>query len=189
MVAASILPITYHDGTWKFLFGKENERETSAPGWSDFGGGVDTDDESLLDAAVREGAEELTGFLGDPEQLKERIYESGGYIRITLGTYHIHVFYLNYDAQLPAYYNQNHRFLWNHPNLDREVLAGSKLFEKEEIRWFSVADLSSEQADFRPFYRRFLSVLTRSDVLRKYRTKYKKHIIQTKKKTRRIQGG
>ena len=67
MVAASILPITIHNNKLHFLFGKENPMEDSAKGWSDFGGRVD-DGETIIQAALREGSEELTGFLGDERQ-------------------------------------------------------------------------------------------------------------------------
>ena len=64
MVAASILPITIHKNQLLFLFGKENELEDSAKGWSDFGGRVDPG-ETIFQGALREGSEELTGFLGN----------------------------------------------------------------------------------------------------------------------------
>ena len=70
MVAASILPVTIHKNKLYFLFGKENELEDSAKGWSDFGGRVEKN-ESIFKGALREGSEELTGFLGDPSELKK----------------------------------------------------------------------------------------------------------------------
>ena len=38
MVGASILPVAIHNKELYFLFGKENQNEKSAPGFSDFGG-------------------------------------------------------------------------------------------------------------------------------------------------------
>ena len=52
MVAASILPICIHNGKLHFLFGKENEMEQSAKGWSDFGGRKEAN-ESIYKAALR----------------------------------------------------------------------------------------------------------------------------------------
>ena len=72
MVAGSILPVTIHNNKLYFLFGKENPMEDSAKGWSDFGGGVDKG-ESPFTTALREGGEELTGFLGDHKQIKKLI--------------------------------------------------------------------------------------------------------------------
>jgi len=43
--------------------------EDSAKGWSDFGGRVDRG-ETPMSAALREGGEELTGFLGDGQNIK-----------------------------------------------------------------------------------------------------------------------
>ena len=68
MVAASILPITIYRNKLLFLFGKENELENSAKGWSDFGGRVNNN-ESIFQGAIREGCEELTGFLGNEKEL------------------------------------------------------------------------------------------------------------------------
>ena len=65
MVGSSILPVAIHDNTLYFLFGKENPFEDSAKGFSDFGGGMERN-ESRLDTALREGSEELSGFLVNP---------------------------------------------------------------------------------------------------------------------------
>ena len=72
MVAASILPVSIHKGKLYFLFGKENELEDSAKGFSDFGGRVENQ-ETIYETALREGTEELSGFLGNAKQLKQLI--------------------------------------------------------------------------------------------------------------------
>ena len=72
MVAGSILPVALHKNKLHFLFGKENPMEDSEKGYSDFGGGVEKG-ESLYETAMREGGEELTGFLGDGYVLKKHI--------------------------------------------------------------------------------------------------------------------
>jgi len=151
MVAASILPVTIYKNQLYFLFGKENEMEDSAKGFSDFGGGVESG-ESIMDAAYREGSEELCGFLGNPAELKKRIKNSGGTFHLEHNNYHIHIFYMDYDERLPHYFTQNHRFLWN--KMDRELLNSSKCFEKQEIRWFSTDEMESPkiQKQFRHFY-------------------------------------
>ena len=77
MVGSSILPVTIHNKKLFFLFGKETPLETSAPGWSDFGGGMEPG-ETAIETALREGGEELTGFLGDAKQLKQHIKNHGG---------------------------------------------------------------------------------------------------------------
>ena len=68
-MGASILPITLINNKICFLFGKERDIDEN-PGWSDFGGGTEKG-ETFLDTAIREGSEELTGFLGSPKKIKE----------------------------------------------------------------------------------------------------------------------
>ena len=112
MVAGSILPITIHNDKLYFLFGKENELEKSAKGWSDFGGRAEAG-ETPYKAALREGSEELTGFLGNKNQIQKLINKNGGVFKITHNSYHVHMFFLKYDENLPKYFNKNHYFLWN----------------------------------------------------------------------------
>ena len=86
MVAASILPIAWHDGEWRVLFGKECSLEESAKGWSDFGGRVDEYDPRdsdvrsairILQGAAREGMEETTAFLGDAKHILRQLIAYG----------------------------------------------------------------------------------------------------------------
>ena len=149
MVAGSILPVTIYKNQLYFLFGKENPKEDSAKGWSDFGGGVENND-TIYETAMREGGEELTGFLGDAKQLEKLIKKNGGIYKLSHNDYHIHMFFLEYDENLPKYYNQNHRFLWE--RMDTQVLNKTKLFEKIEINWFSVNDMRKKKRQFRSFY-------------------------------------
>jgi len=149
MVAGSILPVTIHNNKLYFLFGKENPMEDSAKGWSDFGGGVENG-ETPYSTAMREGGEELTGFLGDGKQIKKLIHKNGGIYKIQHNNYHIHIFFLEYDENLPKYYNNNHRFLWE--RMDKNVLSKTKLFEKIEINWFSIEDMKNKRSEFRSFY-------------------------------------
>ena len=93
-MGGSILPTTIHNGKIYFLFGKERDIDEN-PGWSDFGGGTDKG-ESLFETAIREGSEELTGFLGDKKEIKKLLkrygtynvdFKSSGYT-----TYRCHIF-------------------------------------------------------------------------------------------------
>lgn len=149
MVAGSILPISIHNNKLYFLFGKENPLEDSARGWSDFGGGVENG-ESPYKTALREGGEELTGFLGDGKTIQKLIKKNGGVYKLINKTYHVHMFFLQYDENLPRYYNLNHRFLWDRMN--NETLSKTKLFEKIEIGWFSIDDMKRRKKEFRSFY-------------------------------------
>jgi 8-oxo-dGTP pyrophosphatase MutT (NUDIX family) len=155
MVAGSILPVTIHNNKLYFLFGKENAMEDSAKGWSDFGGRVESG-ETPFTAALREGAEELTGFLGNNSELHKLIKKNGGTYNLHHNKYHVHLFFIPYDENLPKYYNQNHRFLWE--RMDKEVLNKTKLFEKIEVDWFSVDDLKKKKNSFRNFYQQIVDI-------------------------------
>ena len=155
MVAGSILPVTIHNNKLYFLFGKENSMEDSAKGWSDFGGRVESG-ETPFTAALREGAEELTGFLGNNSELHKLIKKNGGTYNLQHNKYHVHLFFMPYDENLPKYYNQNHSFL--RERMDKEVLNKTKLFEKIEVDWFSVDDLKKKRGSFRNFYQEIVDI-------------------------------
>jgi hypothetical protein len=160
MVAGSILPVTIHKNKLYFLFGKENSMEDSAKGWSDFGGGCENK-ESPFKTAMREGGEELTGFLGDGKNIQQLIKKGGGVYHIVHNDYNVHIFFMEYDENLPKYYNQNHRFLWERMN--HQVLNDSKLFEKIEIAWFSVNDMKRRKKEFRKFYQEIVDLFLENE--------------------------
>jgi len=188
-MGAGILPTTIYKNKLYFLFGKENKYEDTAPGFGDFGGGTDNN-ESYLETAIREGCEELTGFLGSEEDLKNLLNKYGTYnidVKTSSGSiYRIHLFPLEYDDKLPFYYNNNQQFLQKrlYPN----VIKNSKIFEKEEIRWICVDDLLKMKSKFRFFYGKTL------ERIYKERNNIKKFIdhglnnksVNLKKRTRRV---
>ena len=153
-MGAGILPATILNNELYFLFGKENRFETSAPGFSDFGGGSDPG-ETYWETATREGAEELTGFLGDQKDLKKRLKQTGTYniehaTPNTKKIYSMFIFQMEYDPKLVFYYNNNQRFLQK--RLEPEVIEKSKIFEKAEIRWISASEMVKKTTIFRPFF-------------------------------------
>ena len=158
-MGGSILPATIHNGKLYFLFGKERAIDEN-PGWGDFGGGTDKG-ETFLQTAIREGGEELTGFLGSNADVKKMLskygtynidYNSEGY-----STYRCHIFPMTYDEFLPHYYNNNQRFLQK--RLDKKVIKDSKIFEKVEIKWFSVSDIKKHHNEFRSFYKNIVHLI------------------------------
>lgn len=149
MVASAFLPVAVHRGKLFFLFGKEHSTD-SAPGWSDFGGGV-KDGEDIYLAGLREFSEETTGFLGDDKELGKMVESNGGVYPIVHETYHIHVFRMDYDEMLPEYYNRSHRFVMSRMN--HSVLKKSMIFEKAEMKWMSVGEMRRRRREFRSFYR------------------------------------
>lgn len=149
-MGAGILPTTIRNGKIWFLFGKENKFEKSAPGFSDFGGGKDNN-ETPLETAIREGCEELTGFLGTYEQLKRQLNAHGTYnIDFTENKYRTHIFPMKYDPYLEKYYNNNQKFIQK--RLDPNIIQTSKIFEKAEIKWICIDDLPKMKPKFRHFF-------------------------------------
>jgi 8-oxo-dGTP pyrophosphatase MutT (NUDIX family) len=149
MVGSSILPACFYKGQLYFLFGRENSL-ADTPGWSDFGGGVEQG-ESIFETALREGSEELSGFIGDSKQIGSLIKKNGGVYKMQHETYHIHLFHMDYNEDLVKHYNDNHRFLWQRMN--KKYLSNTRLFEKIEIKWFSLDEMKRRKDEFRNFYR------------------------------------
>lgn len=159
-MGAGILPTTIHNNKIYFLFGKENQYEDSASGFSDFGGGTDNN-ETFFQTAIREGTEELTGFLGSSRHLKNLLkkygyytidYKSEGY-----NTYRSHLFPYPYDEFLPYYYNNNQQFLQKH--LDPNIIKKTKIFEKQEIKWFCIDDILKRKKEFRSYFQNIIEMI------------------------------
>jgi 8-oxo-dGTP pyrophosphatase MutT (NUDIX family) len=160
-MGAGILPITICDGKLYLLFGKENKYEDSSSGWSDFGGGTDNN-ETFLQTACREGSEELTGFLGSASDIKKMLKPNNTYtIDYTdksekYSTYrtHLFIFPFKHHEMLVHYYNNNQRFLQKH--LDSKIIKSTKIFEKAEIRWICIDDLTKMRKRFRSFFQNII---------------------------------
>ena len=159
MVAAGCLPVAWHAGKMYFLFGKEayNDR---APGYSDFTGGLEKN-ESIYEGALREFAEETTGFFGDVGELDQLIYNNGGCLQLDLGErgdYHVHVFRMKMDPVVVECYNRNHAFIYDHVSNHR-FLKSTKIFEKIRIDWMTPEEMRRRRREFRPFYRQIVDQL------------------------------
>jgi 8-oxo-dGTP pyrophosphatase MutT (NUDIX family) len=158
-MGGSILPTTIHNNKIYFLFGKERDIDEN-PGWSDFGGGTEKG-ESFMSTAIREGSEELTGFLGTEKDVRRLLTKYGTY-NIDFksdghGTYRSHIFPMEYDDMLVYYYNNNQRFLQK--RLDPNIIRDTKIFEKTEIRWFTFSDMVKLKSQFRSFYQNIVSLI------------------------------
>lgn len=163
-MGASILPITIHNGKILFLFGKERNIDEN-PGWSDFGGGTDNN-ESFVETASREGAEEITGFLGEKNNIKKMMRRYGTFNidhedpSGKYGTYRCHICPIKYDEYLTTYYNNNQRFLQKH--LSKKIIRDMKIFEKTEIKWFSFEELQKNKNNFRKFYQNIVDLILKN---------------------------
>jgi hypothetical protein len=159
-MGASILPITIYKGKIIFLFGKERNIDEN-PGWSDFGGGTDKN-EGFIETASREGSEEMTGFLGDKNDIKKMMKKYGTYNidyegNNGYGIYRCHICPVIYDEYLTKYYNNNQRFLQKH--LDKKVIRDTKIFEKTEIKWFTFEEIKKNKKKFRNFYQNIIELI------------------------------
>jgi hypothetical protein len=158
-MGASILPVTIHNNKIMFLFGKERDIDEN-PGWSDFGGGTDAK-ETFIQTAIREGSEEMTGFLGSSSDVKSLLtkygtynidYKNDGY-----STYRCHIFPMAYDEKLPFYYNNNQQFLQK--KLDSKIIRDTKIFEKTQLKWFTFKEMEHNIKDFRSFYQNIVTLI------------------------------
>jgi len=91
-MGAGILPVSEHNGKLYFLFGKETFDDSGQLGWADFGGGKESQDTSVFDTAIREGGEELNGFLGYGKTLLNRVKNTHGSCRKIKTLYGIYIF-------------------------------------------------------------------------------------------------
>jgi hypothetical protein len=157
------LPVAYNKKNNKvyLLFGKENEYlNKDSPGWSDFGGG-EKPGESALDTALREGCEELNGFFGCEGDIK-RLVKDNLVTSLNHERYTTFLFEIDYDENLPVYFNNNYKFLKSHVNnLVRHSTNG--LFEKSNIKWMTFDDLRKERGAFRSYYRNVVDVILENE--------------------------
>jgi hypothetical protein len=103
----------------------------------------------------------MTGFLGDDKQIRHLLTKHGtykvDYEFSVKNKYRVHIFPMDYDELLPYYYNNNQRFLQK--MLDPNVIRETKIFEKAEIKWFSINDIIKNKKKFRSFYQKIVDLL------------------------------
>jgi hypothetical protein len=155
-MGAGVLPVALHQGQLFFLFGEEADEHK----WIDFGGGAKPG-ESPLQNAVREGCEELNGFFGSPNELKQLIKENL-VLKLNLEndtsvkTYTSFLVHIAYDPNLPFYFNNHHKFIKAHLP---QFICKNGLFEKRQVKWMSLADIQQKRAHFRHYYKPMLDQL------------------------------
>jgi hypothetical protein len=69
---------------------------------------------------------------------------------------------MQYDEQLPFYYNNNQRFL--QIKLDPKIIEKSKIFEKAEIRWFSIDEIKKHKIPFRSYYKNIADLIIKNEL-------------------------
>lgn len=154
-MGGGILPVAIKNNQLYFLLGKENDI-ADTPGWADFGGGNENN-ETNYQAAIREGVEELNGFLGSVNKMKKMVRNNKIiHLKNKRKTYESILFLTKYNEDLVYYFNNNYRFLIKHlPNVKKEH---NGLLEKSEIKWFSISDLQRE-TKYRIFYKEFVYMI------------------------------
>ena len=176
-MGAGILPISISNNKIHFLFGQESIFDDTQ-GYSDFGGGRDPG-ESMIQTAIREGGEELHGFLGDKNQIANQ-FKQKKYYKCHFDNYTIYIVLIDHDEKLTTYYNNHYHFLFHHigkKEMNR-IVNKYHVFEKQHIKWFSEKEIITKNNLFRCWYRPLIKT-----VLKK-----KKDIIRFfKKKSRRFQ--
>jgi len=152
-MGAGILTMCLFQSRLLFLFGKDTKNNF----WSDFGGRQE-ENETDFETAVREGAEELNGFMGSGNKLANLV-SNNNLLTIHYDKYKVFIFLVNYDRNLPKYFNNNYDFMKKTSLVKDREDKGDGLFEKNEIKWFSLEDLKHERNKFRLFYRPIVDIL------------------------------
>ena len=145
-MGGGILPAAIHKNQLFFLFGKENN-SADTPGWSDFGGGKEGQERPIT-TSVREGYEELSGFLGSRSQINTQVKDNL-ICSVESKNYTTFIFKAEYCPMLPIYFNRNFKFMKNHAP---HILSKNGLYEKSEIKWFTPEDVRQNRGHFRSYY-------------------------------------
>ena len=152
-MGAGILPVCLlNNSKLLFLFGQE----ANSGLWSDFGGSKEGN-EKPFETAIREGSEELNGFLGEGSAFAKYVLDNN-ILTIHFDKYNVYIFIIDYDMKLPLYFNNCSKFFMNQLNTDN-VKIKKGLFEKKAISWFNKIKLSKEKHKFRSFYRPIVDII------------------------------
>uniref|UniRef100_A0A6C0LIP9 Nudix hydrolase domain-containing protein n=1 Tax=viral metagenome TaxID=1070528 RepID=A0A6C0LIP9_9ZZZZ len=144
-MGAGVLPICFKNGAILFLLGKEGYDKK----WSDFGGGKEKK-ETPIDTAVREGCEELNGMLGSENDMRALI-SSHLHDKIEVDGYTTYIVEIPYDPLFPYYFNNNYKLMESKfPHL----IGKKGMFEKSEIKWFTMNQFKRNKKHIRPFYKK-----------------------------------
>ena len=132
-MGAGVLPVALYRGTLYILLGQERSNKL----WCDFGGSPHKG-EKPLKTAIREGAEELNGFLGEENEFDNTVNDNM-IISISYETYTSYIFRTTYDKRLPIYFSNVNSFAEHHLQ-DKIKIHDNGLFEKTQIKWFPLSN-------------------------------------------------
>ncbi|MAH19870.1 MAG: hypothetical protein CMB96_00225 [Flavobacteriaceae bacterium] len=144
-MGAGILPVCFKSGVMLLLLGKEGYEKK----WSDFGGGKEKKERPIA-TAIREGCEELNGMLGCEKDMRNLI-KNHLYDKIEYEGYTTYLVEVPYDPLLPYYFNNNYKLMKERfPHL----IEKNGMFEKCEIKWFTMNQFKRNRKNMRPFYKK-----------------------------------
>ena len=152
-MGAGVLPVSLYKGTLFLLLGQERKNNL----WADFGGGAHKG-ERPFKTAIREGVEELNGFLGDETEL-EALVTSNLILSISYDKYTSYIFKTNYDKKLPLYFSNVNSFAELH--LKDEI----DIDDNGQIQWFPLTKLKEDksQIKLREFYKPLLETILKNE--------------------------
>jgi len=163
-MGAGVLPVALYKGTLFLLLGQERNNNL----WCDFGGSPHKG-EKPYKTAIREGCEELNGFLGDENDFETNV-SNNFILSISFDRYTSYIFRTNYDKKLPMYFTNVNKFAELHLR-DKIETQHNGLFEKKQIQWFPLSKFKEDKsrAIFREHYKPVLdSVLKNEQFIIKY---------------------
>lgn len=156
-MGAGVLPIALYKGTLFLLLGQERHNNL----WCDFGGGT-INGEKPYKTAIREGTEELNGFLGNKNDFEITV-TNNMILSITFDRYTSYIFKTNYDEKLPLYFTNVNNFAEFYLQ-DKIDIKHNGLFEKKQIQWFPLSEFKEEKshAMFREHYKPILNLILKN---------------------------
>jgi 8-oxo-dGTP pyrophosphatase MutT (NUDIX family) len=158
-MGAGVLPVALYKGTLFLLLGQERSNNL----WCDFGGSPHRG-EKPYKTAIREGSEELNGFLGDENDFET--YVSNNFIlSITFDRYTSYIFRTIYDKKLPQYFTNVNNFAELHLK-DKIDTQHNGLFEKKQIQWFPLSKFKegNSRSMFREHYKPLLESVLKNEL-------------------------
>jgi hypothetical protein len=160
MTGVGFLPVAIHKNKLYFLFGKERDRPNeTARGWADFGGGSEVG-ETKYQTASREGAEELSGFLGNKKKIRSLLHKKKLVIKTDDKNYTTFIVPIEYDENLPKYFNNQISFINSY--VGNYKLNNTTMYEKQEIKWYTLNMLQTHKKKFRTFYQEIVGKILKN---------------------------
>ncbi len=154
---AGILPMAKHNGELYFLFGRERRfpKWKDSGLWSDFGGAIEKG-ETKMEAAIREGYEEMNGSLGSIEDMK-KLMDKRLVTVISSTNYATFIIEIEYNEELANNFAKVYDDVYK--NNKNKLLKRDGMYEKDMAKWVSYNDLHEFKKEARIFYKKNISYI------------------------------